>query len=116
MARRFTQFLLYIAHYEDIENPLLRAVADRGGAIWFSFQGGGIETDIANHFKLPQPLRDLTDPDVNSAGKLVWRMMVQQARRKLVQKGDFARSEHDRWQMTAQGYERIGRTPPTQIG
>jgi Mrr restriction endonuclease-like protein len=113
--RRFPQYLPYVQHYADLETPLLRAIAKRGGAIWFSTQGGEIEVELADHFKLPQELRDLTDPEVNSEGHRVWRVMIQYARRKLVERGDLDMPERDRWRMTAQGYEWIGQVPPAQI-
>ena len=42
MARnslRFPQYAPYLC-YADLEDPLLRAIAKRHGAIWFSLQGG----------------------------------------------------------------------------
>lgn len=110
--RRFPLYDRYCS-YADLEIPLLEAVARRGGAIWFSQDGCLIEHEIAEHFRLPEELRDLTDPEVNSEGHRVWRMMIQQARRRLVHNGEMEMPQRDRWQMTAAGYDRIGVPMPS---
>lgn len=97
--------------YTELELPLLQAVIDRGGSIWFSLAGDELEDELADYFDLSTELREYSSPTINAKGHRKWRNMIQYARRRLVDRGSLDNSSHDRWGVTEIGYSELGVKP-----
>lgn len=95
-----------VANYptqEEIILPLINAISRRGGSIVFSRDGDDIERELADHFQLADAHRFETRPHINIKGRRVWRLNIQWARKKCVEKGLLNGSVRDVWSLTEKG-------------
>jgi len=93
----------------EMEEPLLKAIialSGGSGGICVETQGDELESDLADRFRLTQAQRELEDPTNHAKGHRYWRNHVQMVRRKLVAKGDLAKSSRGYWRVTEAGYRR----------
>lgn len=98
---------------DKMGDPLLRAIATRGGSLWFSIQGEELEEELANVFNLSHEARWFTSPEINAKGNRKWRSHIQYARLKLVVSGDLNNSVRDLWMITEQGRRRVRNSVPS---
>jgi hypothetical protein len=92
----------------QIQEPLLRAIAVRGGSIVFSEQGRDLEISLATELGLPDTVRDFAVPRYNSQGNRKWRNHLQFVKDDLVKLCQIDASVRDTWSVTDEGYRRIG--------
>lgn len=88
---------------KEIMVPLMRAIDQRGGSVFFSEEGDSIEAELADYFRLSDAERNETRAHLNIKGKRVWRLNIQWARKKCVEAGWLDGSIRDVWALTAAG-------------
>ncbi len=108
MARAIPINEPHLPYRPDIEEPLLKAIIQRGGAINFSKHGRDIEIALASHFGLTDTARDFHAPNYHSRGNRKWRNHLQFVRDQLVKKRELDNSTRNIWLVTAAGYRRVG--------
>ena len=92
---------------QEIMLPLLRLIAEYGGRIHFSTSGDDIEAKLADYFNLTGQERHETRQHLNIKGKRVWRMNIQWARKKCVERGWMDGSVRDVWSLTEAGRQQL---------
>lgn len=100
--------------YSEIQYPLLKEIADRGGVTRPSDknqEGKTVYQALADYFDLSYDMRTKAKSD----RRLVWDNMVQWARNDLRKAGLIDNSERGVWQLTPEAYEHLERMENEQI-
>jgi hypothetical protein len=87
----------------EVEVPLLQAVLRRGGSINVRAQGDEIDAELADQFSLGGEQRTATFPN---RSETIWSNRIRWTRMRLVQAGDFDRTQHGVWRVSEQGRRR----------
>jgi predicted HNH restriction endonuclease len=98
-----------------IEEPLIKAIINRGGSIIFSEDGRDLEIDLARHFNLSEAARDFATPECPASGGRKWRYRIQWVKQQLVSKGEIGNATRDVWPITEAGYKRVGIQKTTAV-
>lgn len=91
----------------ELEVPLLRAIARRGGRVDISIRKGDLLDELARMFDIT-PQQQEFDTD-NSTPENLWYNWIRQVRRALVAKKELDNSIPDVWKITERGLWRLER-------
>jgi hypothetical protein len=96
--------------------PILRFIAEMGGAITVSVQGDELEDKLAEHYQLTEEQKSRTsDGSHAKGGGRVWRNHIQYARNKLCHSGLLDGSTRNVWRITDDGYRRLANHPNSEM-